>query len=256
MSSQNNECPVNRSELGKNARNWVIDDEEIIVTGDHLNFQGSGLQSTPAGPSIISIYEGAENLHFRGGSFMLIGGNVVGDPHSSRNDQYMHTSTSAVHPQRAQGHAPQSFYPVPQYDSPGAAGFIGHGIPPPSIAYPFNQPHFPGFDTAMPRGYPTNAHTPRPKTSQPTSSTAPFAEDFPVEQDVKTWCLKHKLSEAEYRGLCKLGFRVGDQLEGLEQELWEWAELAPLHVKRIKAACANFESTSSTPRRQVISPLS
>ena len=51
------------------------------------------------------------------------------------------------------------------------------------------------------------------------------------------WCIKHGLGDEEYQGLVKLGFRIGDELEQLDDLSWRWANLGPLHKQRILAAC-------------------
>ena len=54
---------------------------------------------------------------------------------------------------------------------------------------------------------------------------------------IREWCVKHSLGEEEYQGLVKLGFRVGDELDQLDDSSWRWANLGPLHKQRILAAC-------------------
>jgi hypothetical protein len=68
----------------------------------------------------------------------------------------------------------------------------------------------------------------------PADSTPPLATP-----DLKAWCVEHMLGDAEYAGLLKLGFRVGDghKLTNLEMSMWEWAGIAPLPRMRILAAC-------------------
>lgn len=70
---------------------------------------------------------------------------------------------------------------------------------------------------------------------------------FPLTQDLKAWCVQHTLGEAEYEGLLKLGFRVGDghALANLETSMWEWAGVAPLARMRILAASQAASSSGS-----------
>lgn len=68
---------------------------------------------------------------------------------------------------------------------------------------------------------------PQPSSSTPAPSTQLAAEE---------WCKKHNLGDDEYQGLMKLGFRVGDKLDELSKDMWEWANLGPLHQQCILAA--------------------
>jgi hypothetical protein len=81
---------------------------------------------------------------------------------------------------------------------------------------------------------------------------APDPNTFPgpAVQDLKAWCMQRALGEAEYKGLLKLGFRVGDghELAGLEMSVWEWAGIAaPLARARILSACQTTVSSESSP---------
>jgi hypothetical protein len=53
---------------------------------------------------------------------------------------------------------------------------------------------------------------------------------------VEGWCNQHNLGDDECQGLTKLGFHIGDKLDGLTKDVWEWAGLGPLHQQRILAA--------------------
>jgi hypothetical protein len=51
---------------------------------------------------------------------------------------------------------------------------------------------------------------------------------FPPTQDLRGWCVQHALGKAEYQGLEKLGFHVGDDHELARLELSMWECIAPL----------------------------
>jgi hypothetical protein len=58
----------------------------------------------------------------------------------------------------------------------------------------------------------------------------------PSQLTIEGWCNKHNLGDDECQGLTKLGFRVGDKLDALAKDVWQWAGLGPLHQQRILAA--------------------
>lgn len=70
------------------------------------------------------------------------------------------------------------------------------------------------------------------------STPAPSSTQLTVED----WCKKHNLGDKERQGLMKLGFCVGDKLDGLSLGMWEWADLGPFHQQRILAAYSNDQS--------------
>jgi hypothetical protein len=113
--------------------------------------------------------------------------------------------------------------------------------------YPFSSPF--GYGNPMPWGYPMAGapQSPGPKVIPPINAPSipqlPAPSAIPTDPasfpDLKAWCGQHMLGEAEYEGLLKLGFRVGDgnELANLERPTWEWAGIAPLAQMRILAAC-------------------
>jgi hypothetical protein len=42
------------------------------------------------------------------------------------------------------------------------------------------------------------------------------------------WCCQHNLGDEESQCLQRLGFRVGDDLDELTDEMWKFAEVLPL----------------------------
>lgn len=74
-----------------------------------------------------------------------------------------------------------------------------------------------------------------PQMSSSTAAPGPPTQLTEVEE----WCRKHGLGNDERQGLMKLGFRIGDKLDKLSKDLWEWADLGPLHQQRILAAYSN-----------------
>jgi hypothetical protein len=117
-----------------------------------------------------------------------------------------------------------------------------HIMPPTFPGFPYGgMPSSPGYPP-LPWGYPLpmapgSAPTPPMSVPQLSSSTpAPF-----TQLTVEDWCRKHNLGDDERQGLMKLGFRVGDKLDGLSKDMWEWADLGPLHQQRILAAYSNAE---------------
>lgn len=62
---------------------------------------------------------------------------------------------------------------------------------------------------------------------------------------VNEWCTKHGLGEEECRGLIKLGFQVGNDLDVVDIEMWQWAGLGPFHRHRIMSACKIMQSAPS-----------
>lgn len=98
-------------------------------------------------------------------------------------------------------------------------------------------PTFPGFPYGgmpsslgyplLPWGYaslmaPNSA--PMPQLSSSTPQAAPS-----TQLTIEDWCRKHNLKDDKFQGLMKLGFYVGDKLNGLSKDMWEWAGLGLLH---------------------------
>ena len=119
---------------------------------------------------------------------------------------------------------------------------------------PWGYPQYPVPLSQYPAPPPQQMPGPGPKVmpqaanipQTPVRDSDPNSESSPV-QDLKAWCVQHALGEAEYEGLLKLGFRVGDghELAGLEMSLWEWAGIAPLARARILSACQTTVSSCS-----------
>ena len=73
----------------------------------------------------------------------------------------------------------------------------------------------------------------------PTMPNAPVAGPSNAgvgTESVDDWCNKFNLGDEERQGLNKLGFRVGDKLDSLTNDVWDWAGLAPLCRMQILAA--------------------
>ena len=55
-------------------------------------------------------------------------------------------------------------------------------------------------------------------------------------ESVDKWCHKFNLGNDECQSLIKLGFKVGDKLDLVTDDMWEWVGVAPLHHMHILAA--------------------
>jgi hypothetical protein len=121
---------------------------------------------------------------------------------------------------------------------PAFPGFPYGGMPSspgyPPLGWGYPSPMAPGSAPIMP---PTGMPTMMPQPSSNTGTPTPSSTQLTVEE----WCKKHNLGDDERQGLMKLGFRVGDKLDGLSKEMWEWADLGPLHQQRILAVYSNAE---------------
>lgn len=53
---------------------------------------------------------------------------------------------------------------------------------------------------------------------------------------VAAWCRQHNLGDEEAQCLRKLGFKVGDNLDDLTEEMWKFSEAPPLCRLRILQA--------------------
>lgn len=120
----------------------------------------------------------------------------------------------------AMGYMP-AHHPPPQYYSYSAQGY-----PPVSYGY-HHQPPLHGPHVELPH---ISSPQSRPNMAHGSSSAVAGAES------VDEWCRRHSLGEDERQGLIKLGFKVGDKLDDLTNDLWEWAGLAPLCRMRILVA--------------------
>jgi len=104
-------------------------------------------------------------------------------------------------------------------------------------AYPFVQgwggipPHMQPFASPTPLSpSPAGCHTPQhiiPQVNLMTGDTT-----------VEVWCRKYGLGDEECQSLTKLGFKVGDKLDSLSMDIWEWAKVPPLRRLRILDAYA------------------
>jgi hypothetical protein len=126
-------------------------------------------------------------------------------------------------------------------------------MPPTFPGFPYGgMPSSPGYPP-LPWSYPSPMAAPGSAPMQPmpammpqlSSSTGTHHTPAPAPSTtqitVEEWCKKHNLGDDERQGLMKLGFRVGDKLDGLSKDMWEWADLGPLHQQRILAAYHNTE---------------
>ncbi|KAF8229164.1 hypothetical protein L208DRAFT_1379031 [Tricholoma matsutake] len=110
-------------------------------------------------------------------------------------------------------HTPPTFFPY--------SGMPGTGYPPMPWGYlpPAVQLHTPGAAQI-----PSLPSTPTPAVSAASQIT------------VEGWCNKHNLGDDKRQRLTKLGFCVGNNLDTLAKDVWEWAGLGPLHQQHILAA--------------------
>jgi hypothetical protein len=135
-------------------------------------------------------------------------------------------------PWAALGYPPHPFmlpqyypYPPPQYP-PTQFGFALQGPP--------MAPSSNGF-------YGTQSHTIYPTSDSGQGSSNPqFSGAGPsipsARMGVDQWCDKFDLGDEERDGLKKLGFRVGDDLTTVDEGMWDYSGLGPLHRQRILAA--------------------
>lgn len=138
--------------------------------------------------------------------------------------------------------------------------FTGYGSP--AVApMPHPSPHYYPYPPLSPFGYgapplwgypnpnqPPSMPTPQvtPSLPFPTLQATP-SPSFPVSNTsgVQQWCVQNQLGQEEFQGLVKLGFHVGDDLTGLDSEMWTWAGLGPLHKSRILVACQSAQAGPS-----------
>jgi hypothetical protein len=65
---------------------------------------------------------------------------------------------------------------------------------------------------------------------------------------VVAWCHQHNLSEEESQCLRKLGFKVGDDLDELSNEMWKFAKALPLcHMCILQAYRSSKEVALQSP---------
>ncbi|CAA7268274.1 unnamed protein product [Cyclocybe aegerita] len=135
---------------------------------------------------------------------------------------------------------PRGYYP----------GFSWPGMPP----SPFRHPGYllpSAYHPTIPYGYlgapaPLNSwgylYPPPAVASTEPPAGPPIAQLLLLNLD--GWCKKHSLSSEEHQGLSKLGFQVENKADllQLDDALWKWAGLGPLHQKQIHDACANDDT--------------
>ncbi|EDR10762.1 uncharacterized protein LACBIDRAFT_315508 [Laccaria bicolor S238N-H82] len=138
--------------------------------------------------------------------------------------------------------------------------FPGYG-PPTMAPMPHPSPHYYPYPPPSPFGYGAPPLWGYPNPNHPPSMPMPQATPslpFPTPQataslplpasntnGVQQWCVQNRLGQEEFQGLVKLGFHVGDDLTGLDREMWTWAGLGPLHKSRILAACNSGQAGPS-----------
>lgn len=66
------------------------------------------------------------------------------------------------------------------------------------------------------------------------------------EITVEAWCHKYSLGDEECQSLIKLGFKVGDKLDSLSADIWEWAGVPPLRRMRILDAYAASKAANTS----------
>ena len=133
-------------------------------------------------------------------------------------------------------HFPSPGYMYPPFGSfaspPSPWSYGGYPQPPLHVnTPPTTVPRESGAAVAPPI-FPTigNAHTTHEQNGQ--HSSVPLSE-------VGSWCAQKNFKGEEYQALKKLGYRVGDPLENITAEMWQWAGLGPLHYARIREAVGN-----------------
>jgi hypothetical protein len=140
--------------------------------------------------------------------------------------------------------APQT--PIPSFPHPGPYSpwsqppYQNFGMPSPHAPhtfFPFSEMAVPGYPP-MPWGY-LQPHTPGSMPSSAHASPTPsmlIQASSSVNQLTVEGCNQHNLGDDERQGLTKLGFCVGDKLDALTKDVWEWAGLGPLHQQHILGA--------------------
>jgi hypothetical protein len=66
-----------------------------------------------------------------------------------------------------------------------------------------------------------------------------------TKNPVEEWCQKYALDDEDCQSLKKLGFKVGDKLDALGADIWEWAAVPPL--ARIRILNAYVASKAENP---------
>jgi hypothetical protein len=78
---------------------------------------------------------------------------------------------------------------------------------------------------------PTSPGPPTMRQPEPGTSHG----NISVADAVAAWCCQHDLGDKEAQCLRKLGFKIGDDLDELSDEMWKLAEALPLcrmHILR------------------------
>lgn len=81
---------------------------------------------------------------------------------------------------------------------------------------------------------------------QPEPSTSTFHGTIDTADAVGAWCQQHDLGEDETQCLRKLGFKVGDDLEELSDDMWKFAGVLPLCRMHIIRAYRSSKEVNAT----------
>jgi hypothetical protein len=111
----------------------------------------------------------------------------------------------------------------------------------PPAMYQFMQQW--GMPSHMNTFMPPTPMSPSPATFRQIDPSAPNGNIGMVDA-VAAWCRQHNLSNEKSQCLQKLGFRVGDDLDELTDEMWKFAEALPLCRMRILRAYRSSKDVS------------
>jgi hypothetical protein len=139
--------------------------------------------------------------------------------------------------------APQTPQPLPgpqcSYMYPPPPGYPLSMQNPPTYYPPITPYHAPygmapGYSAVPPNPF---GYSPTPNSTS-TQQAVGSSSSLTLSARLTTveWCHKHGLDDKECRGLDWLGFRAGDKLDMLSDDVWQWANLRPLHKQRILCA--------------------
>jgi len=132
--------------------------------------------------------------------------------------------------------------PPPAYNSPAGPGWAYHQqSQAPSTPRPAGLSQVQGEQVAPFGGF-QPPPTPPVQITPPTPMAPQIVTTGGITRTTSSldaWCKKHNLDSEVLNGLVKLGFRVGDKglLAKLDDSIWEWAGLGPLHRMCVIAAC-------------------
>jgi hypothetical protein len=108
---------------------------------------------------------------------------------------------------------------------------------------PSGPSHMNGFMPGFMPPTPISPSGPGPTTVYQTGPSAPTGNTSIVDA-AAAWCRQYNLGDEELRCLQRLGFRVGDNLNDLTDEMWNFAEALPLCRMRIIRA---YKSSLQSP---------